>query len=123
MRSHFILAALVAAAALGFALLAGQHRRAALVGASSASITAITSLFAMGRLSRTARKPMQSALLVVTVMFLVRLLLVAGGTVYVARTGGDILTFVIAFFVPYFAFAAIEGAFAHSLGHAKGAAT
>jgi hypothetical protein len=55
-----------------------------------------------------------------TVAFLVRIVLVALGTVLVIRAGESIVAFVAAFFVPYFVFAAVEGAFVHSLNRGTG---
>ena len=43
----------------------------------------------------------------------VRLVLVGVGTVLVGKSGAT--AYVVAFFVPYFAFTAFEGAFLHSL--------
>jgi hypothetical protein len=55
-----------------------------------------------------------------TLAFLLRLLLVGLGTVAVARSGESVYAFVLAFFVPYFVFSAIEGAFVHSLSRGTG---
>jgi hypothetical protein len=112
---HQLLTAGLAALFIALALAAGAHRRAALVGASISSFTALASMLALGRTVRTTEKPLKPALVVMAVAFLVRILLVAIGTVVVARAGEDVFAFVIAFFVPYFAFSAIEGAFLHSL--------
>ena len=116
MKKHGLLAALVATLALLLSLFSGPHRRAALFGSSVASVTAIASLVAVAMSARTARKPVQSAFLVVVLFFLVRMVLVAIGTAIVARAGENIFVFIAAFFIPYFLFAAIEGAFVHSLG-------
>jgi hypothetical protein len=109
--------ATAAAAALfvGLSLLSGEYRRPALAGALISGVTAVASILAMGRAVRTARKPSQQALLVFVVAFLVRLVLVGLGTVLVARGGEQAVAFVVAFFVPYFTFVALEGAFIHSL--------
>ncbi len=109
--------ATAAAAALfvGLALLSGEYRRPALAGALISGVTAVASILAMGRAARAGARPMQQALLVLVATFLVRLVLVGVGTVLVARGGGQAVAFVIAFFVPYFAFVALEGAFVHSL--------
>jgi hypothetical protein len=40
---------------------------------------------------------------------------VALGTVLVVRSGESIIAFIVAFFVPFFIFAAIEGWYLHSL--------
>jgi hypothetical protein len=111
--------ALVALASIVLSLLAGAHRRGALVGAGAVSFTAVVSLLFMQRGAR-ARKPLQAALLVMVVMFLVRIVLVALGTALVWRAGESIFAFIIAFFVPYFIFAAIEGYYLHGLPRGTG---
>ena len=120
MRPYLALTAAVAGLALFASFLSGGHRRAALAGSTIASFTAFVSLVAMGFVSRSGKKPVKAALALMTVMFLVRIILVGLATVFVVRSGQSILGFVIAFFVPYFAFSAIEGAFVHSLGRAQG---
>jgi hypothetical protein len=117
---HATLAALVAAAALGLSALAGQGGRAALIGAGISSGTAVASLVAFARVGRSPVKPLQKALAIFVVMFLVRILLVALGVVAVVRAGGSVLAFATAFFVPYFIFAAIEGSYVHALGRGIG---
>ncbi len=112
-----------AALALGFvlaALASGAHRRGALVGAAISGVTALGSIVAMDRFARSGAKPVQRALAVMTVTFLVRIVLVAVGTILVVRAGESALAFVVAFFVPYFVFAAVEGAFVHSLNRGTG---
>jgi hypothetical protein len=116
---HLLLSTALAIAAIGAALLSGPHRRGALVGAVSSSITALASLLFMQRGAR-ARKPMQAALAVMVVMFLTRILVVALATVVVARGGDSVVAFIVAFFVPYFIFAAIEGAYVHALSRGTG---
>lgn len=101
------------------ALAAGPHRRGALVGATVSSATALASILALGKFGR-GSKPVQRALAVMTVGFLVRIVLVALGLVAVVRAGESIFGFVVAFFVPYFVFAAIEGLYVHSLGRGTG---
>jgi hypothetical protein len=114
-------AALVAVASLGASLLGGPHRRAALTGSSIASATAVISLVAMGRASRSAAaKPVKTALAVMAVMFLLRIALVGLATALVSKAGDNVFAFVIAFFVPYFIFSAIEGAYVHALGRETG---
>ena len=54
-------------------------------------------------------KPVQRALIVFTAMFFTRLVLVGAGVAAVSRAGESVVAFVIAFFVPYFVFTAIEG--------------
>jgi hypothetical protein len=111
----------VALAFLGAAALSGRHAPGALVGAGIAGVTGLGTMLAIGRTAG-ARKPMQAALAIMTLGFLVRLLLVALGTVLVARSGESVFAFVIAFFVPFFVFAGLEAAHLHSLRHGTGAA-
>ena len=120
MKSHLLAGVVVAALALGAALLAGPARRPAFVGAAIASATGLASLWAFDRFGRTARRPVQQALLVFTVVFLLRLVLIGVGLVLLVRAGDGALAFVIAFFVPYFAFTAIEGSLVHALGRGMG---
>lgn len=111
-----------AALAIGFVLLAlaaGAHRRGALVGATISGATALASILALGKFGN-GPKPIPRALAIMTVAFLVRIVLVALGVVYVQRAGESIFGFVIAFFVPYFVFAAVEGLFVHSLNRGTG---
>jgi hypothetical protein len=117
---HQLLTAAIAVAFVLAALAAGAHRRGALVGAAISGVTALGSIVAMGRAARAARRPVQRALAVMTVAFLVRIVLVAVGTFAVMRAGESIIGFVVAFFVPYFVFAAVEGAFVHSLTRRTG---
>jgi hypothetical protein len=117
------LAAVLAAVVIGLALSSGgTYRRGATVGAAIASFTALLSLFAMARSARRAGQQMKGALLVMVVTFLVRILLVAAGAAVVGRGGESVVAFIVAFFVPYFAFTAIEIAFLHSLGRTPGSA-
>jgi len=112
---HLLISAAVAALTLGLSAAAGAvHRRAALMGASAVSFTAFGSLIAMAR-SATAKKPVKAALAVMVIAFLIRMVLVALGTVLVIRSGESVIAFVLAFFVPYFIFAAIEGWYLASL--------
>ena len=120
MKSHLLVAAFVAALALGVALLAGDARRPALIGAAIASGTGFASLLAFGHFGKSATQPVQKALLVFTAMFFARLVLVGAGVAAVARAQESVLAFVIAFFVPYFAFTAIEGSYVSSLGRGMG---
>lgn len=104
------------AAALLFVIaasMAGDHRAAALTGATIAGATAIVSIYAMGRAARDARSATRTMLAIMAVLFLVRLVLVGVGTVLIGRAGA--IAFVVSFFVPYFAFTAFEGAYLHSL--------
>ncbi len=120
MKSHLLAAAFVAALSLGLALLSGEARHPALIGAGIASGTALVSLVAFGHFAGSAVKPVQRALIVFTAMFFARLLLVGAGVAAVSRTGGSVVAFVIAFFVPYFAFTAIEGSLVAALGRRMG---
>jgi len=119
-KSHLLVAAFVAALALGVALLAGDARRPALIGAAIASGTGFASLLAFGHFGKSATQPVQKALLVFTAMFFARLVLVGAGVAAVARAQESVLAFVIAFFVPYFAFTAIEGSYVSFLGRGMG---
>jgi hypothetical protein len=110
------------ALAIGFvvvALAAGAHRRGALLGAAISGATALGSIIAIARFGR-GPKPVQRALAVLTVAFLLRIVLVAVGIFAVVRAGESIIGFVVAFFVPYFVFAAVEGLFVHSLNRGTG---
>lgn len=117
---HQLVAAAIAAATIAVALASGGYRRAALIGAATSGLTAIGSILAIGRVARTAVKPVKGALVVMTVAFLVRIVLVAVGTVLVSRAGENVFAFVIAFFVPYFVYSAVEGAYVHSLSRETG---
>jgi uncharacterized membrane protein YfbV (UPF0208 family) len=119
-KNHLLLAVAVAAVALAAALLAGPARPPAILGAGIASVTAMASLWGYGRHGRTASKPVQQALLVFVVMFLLRLVLIGVALAMVVRAGQSVVAFVIAFFVPYFAFTAIEGSLLASLGRRMG---
>jgi hypothetical protein len=119
-KNHLLLAVAVAAVALAAALLAGPASRPATLGAGISSVTALASLWAYGRYGRTSPRPVQQALLVFVVMFLVRMVLIAAALAVVVRGGQSVVAFVIAFFVPYFAFTAIEGSLLASLGRRMG---
>jgi hypothetical protein len=62
----------------------------------------------------------QQALAVMALGFLVRLVLVALGTILVVRTGESVPGFVLAFFVVYFILAGLEGAYVQRLGRSAG---
>ncbi len=117
---HQLVAVLTAALFIGVALLTGAHRRGALVGATTSGFAGVGSILAMGRFARGGGKVVQRALAVMAVFFLVRILLVSLGTFAVVRAGEDVIAFVVAFFVPYFVFSAIEGAFVHTLSRGTG---
>jgi hypothetical protein len=120
---HQVAAAVLAVLVLGIALSSGAtYRRGAAIGAAIASFTALLSLFLMARSARRPEEQMKGALLVMVVAFLVRILLVAAGAFLVARAGESVVAFIVAFFVPYFAFGAIEVAFLHSLRRTPGSA-
>ncbi|HEY6106185.1 MAG TPA: hypothetical protein VIV59_09410 [Anaeromyxobacteraceae bacterium] len=118
MTRHLLAAALVAALALGLGAAAGAG--AGLTGAALASLTALVSLAGHRLLGRSSSRPLQRALLVFVGTFLLRLVLVALGLIHVTRAGESVIAFVVAFFVPYFVFAAIEGSFLHALGRSMG---
>jgi len=112
-------AAVIAAAFLWLASSSGQYRFGALAGSAIAGLTGLASIIALRFTARAAR-PTTWALAVVVVGFLVRLVLVALGTVAVVRGGGNIIAFVVAFFVPFFVFGALEAAYVHTLRRAPG---
>ncbi len=117
---HQTVAALTALAFVAIALLTGAHRRGAVVGATASGLTGVASIFAMGRFARGGGQVVQRALAVLAIAFLVRILLVALGTFAVVRAGESVVGFVAAFFIPYFVFSAIEGAFVHTLSRGTG---
>jgi len=117
---HQLATAAIALAFVLAALTAGTHRRGALLGAAISGVTALASIVAMGRFARNGKKPVQAALAVMTVTFLVRILLVALGVFAVVRAGESVLAFVTAFFASYFVFVAVEGAFVHTLSRGTG---
>jgi hypothetical protein len=119
---YLALAAAVSAATLAVAA-AVPASRPALLGAGISVATALASLAGFVLFGRSPGKPLQRALAVFVVMFLVRLVLVALGLVAVHRLGDDFVAFIVAFFVPYFAFAAIEGGLVHALGRSTGKTT
>jgi hypothetical protein len=115
---HFAIAAVVAVVTLGLSLAADAvHRRAAVIGSSAVSFTAFGSLMAMNRFGSRSTK---GAIAVMVVAFLARILLVALGTAVVVKGGESVVAFVVAFFVPYFIFAAIEAWYLHSLNRGSG---
>lgn len=116
---YLLATAALAAAFVLVALASGAHRRGALVGAAISGATALASIGALARFGR-GPKPVKRALAVVTVTFFVRIVLVALGVVLVQRSGGSVAGFVVAFFVPYFVFAAVEGLYVHSLNRGTG---
>jgi hypothetical protein len=116
-----VVATALAVAVLAIALASGAtYRRGAVVGAGIASLTALASLFAMARSARRPAGQMKGALAVMVVAFLVRIVLVALGAGLVVRAGEHVVAFIVAFFVPYFAFSTIEAAFLHSLRRTPG---
>ena len=118
---HLTFAAVLSLLVVGLALASGStYRRGAAIGAGIASLTALGSLFAMVRSTRRADDQMKGALLVMVVAFLVRIVLVAAGGAVVGRSGESVVAFIVAFFVPYFAFSAIEAMFLHSLRRTPG---
>jgi hypothetical protein len=119
-KSHLLAAATLAAISVAAALLAGPASRPALAGADVESGTALASLWAYGRNGRATRRPVQQALLVFVVTFLVRIVLVGVALAVLVRAGESVVPFVIAFFVPYFAFTAIEGSLLISIDRGIG---
>ncbi len=119
MTKHLALTAVLAAVAVVAALAAGPHRRGALLGAISSSVTAVAALLFMQRGAR-ARRPLQAAMAVMAAMFLVRILVVGLGTAAVVRGGESVVGFIVAFFVPFFIYAAIEIAWLIGLSHGPG---
>jgi hypothetical protein len=117
---HQVAAAALAVVVVAAALASGQYRRAAAVGAGISALTALGSLQAMARSARRPESAMKGALVVMVVAFLVRIVLVALGAVVVARGGESVVAFIVSFFVPYFAFSAIEIAYLHSMRHTPG---
>jgi hypothetical protein len=114
-------AAALALVVIALALVSGaSYRRGAAIGAGISSLTALGSLFAMSRAARRAEQRLKDALVVWGVAFLVRILLVAVGVAVVARGGESVAAFIVAFFVPYFLFVAIEAAYLHSLRRPPG---
>lgn len=118
---HQAVAAALAVVVIAGALASGaQYRRAAAVGAGISTFTALASLFAMARSARRPERAMKGALVVMIVTFLARIVLVAVGAAVIARSGENVIAYVVAFFVPYFAFSAIEIAFLHSVRQTPG---
>jgi hypothetical protein len=118
-----VLATVLAVVVIAIALASGAaYRRGAVVGAGISSLTALAALFAMARSARAPGDQMKGALLVMVVAFLVRIVLVAVGAALVGRAGENVIAFIVAFFVPYFAFSVIEAAFLHSLRRTPGSA-
>ncbi len=116
-----VIAAALAAVVIAVALASGQaYRRGAAVGAGISALTALASLFAMARSARRPERAMQGALLVMVLAFLARIVLVALGAAVVGRAGENVIAYIIAFFVPYFAFSAIEIAYLHSIRQTPG---
>jgi hypothetical protein len=110
-----LLTALVALAFVAASFAVGPDHVAAPLGAVLAGATGVGSTLLMGRAATAAKKPVQAALLVFVVFFLLRLVLVGSATAVVARFGWNVFAFVAAFFVPYFVLSALEGAYLHSL--------
>jgi hypothetical protein len=117
---HQLWALAVVLAAVAVSLLAGPHRRGALVGAAMAGAAGLLSMRAMGRTASRGARVAHQALLVMTIGFLGRIVLVALGTVLIVRTGESVPGFVAGFFVVYFILAGIEGAYVQRLGRRAG---
>jgi hypothetical protein len=110
-------AALVAAAFLGLASVTGEYRFGAVMGSAIAGLTGLASILAL-RLTAGRARAVQLALVVVVAGFLLRLVLVALGTVVVVKASASVVAFVISFFVPFFVFVALEAAYVHTLRRA-----
>lgn len=117
---HQVAAITAALAFVALALVAGVHRKGALIGAAISGLTGVGSILAMSRFARGGGKVVQRALAIMALAFLLRIVLVGIGTWLVIQAGESVVAFVIAFFVPYFVFSAIEGAFVHSLNRGTG---
>ena len=120
MTRTLTLAAFVVAAAAAATALATSAARPALLGAGIAALTTFASLLGFRLTGRSAVRPVQKALAVFGVMFLLRIVLVSLGLLAVHRMGDSVVAFAVAFFVPYFLFAAIEGGYVHALGRQQG---
>lgn len=119
MTRHLALAAVVAAVALSVAA-SLPSSAPALLGAGIAAATGFASLVGFGLFGRSGRRPLQAALAVFVVMFLVRVVALALGVMAVTRAGWSPLPFALAFIASYLAFAAVEAAFVHALGRRTG---
>lgn len=117
---HQLWALAVVLAAVGLALVAGVHRRGALLGAVLSGAAGLVSMRAMGRWAAGGGKVVQRALAVMAIGFTVRILLVAIGTILVVRGGESVPGFVTAFFVVYFTLSGIESAYVQRLGRSAG---
>jgi hypothetical protein len=122
---HLLLTALLALVGVGAAFASGPYHGGALMGIASSSGTALASLLLLRTITvqrrGPGRKPLQAAFMVMLAMFATRIVVVAAATAAVVRGGDSVVAFVVAFFVPYFIFAAIEGAYVHSI--ARGSET
>lgn len=116
---HLLVTAALAVAFVLVALASDAHRRGALPGAAISGATALASIGALARFGR-GPKPVKRALAIVVATFLVRIVLVALGVVLVQRSGASVAAFVVAFFVPFFVFAAVEALYVHSLDRGTG---
>lgn len=120
MNRYLAIALVLSALFVGLSLASGVHRRGALLGSTIACLTGIASMLAMAKTSRASSNPTKSALAVMSIGFLVRLVLVGVGTILVVRAGESVAGFIAAFFVPYFVLAGVEGAYVHSLRRGTG---
>lgn len=119
MTRHFTQGALFALAAVLAALASGPYRRGALIGAAGSCLSGLASLFLMHRSAR-LDKPLRAALAVMALMFLARIGVVTASTVAVVRARASVPAFLVAFFVPYFIFTAIESAYLGALARPPG---
>jgi len=112
---HFLLTAILALLAIGATFVCGSYRHGALVGAFCSGVTALVSLLLMEKAGARTKGGLDAALMVMGIMFLVRIVVVALATVVVVRAEDNVFAFLVAFFVPYFVFAAIEVAFLRAI--------
>ena len=110
----------VVLAALALSLVAGPYRRGALVGAALSGAAGLVSIEAMSRAAARGAPVLGRALLVMATGFLLRIVLVALGTILVVKKGESIWGFVAAFFVVYFLLAGVEGDYLRRLGQSAG---
>ncbi len=101
-------------------LAAGPFRGGALFGAALSGAAGLLSIAATGRWATRSERVVQTALVIMVLGFLGRIVLVSVGTIVVVRTELSVAGFVTAFFVVYFALAGIEGAYVQRLGRRTG---
>jgi hypothetical protein len=117
---HQIVTVVLALVFVALAAIVGPWRKAAMIGAATSGFTALGSILWIGRTAKGSPNAQKKVLLVFALVFLLRILLVALGTALVVRAGENVWAFVLAFFVPYFVFSAVEAAYLSSLRGHKG---